>query len=88
MRDLFGMSGRPRSRALGVDTGLRGGVSEGVRGAPQAYKNIHFYSHPSANICFCLIQVGRQIACCSRGGLASVFFMRARTTFGRFRGVS
>ena len=36
------MAGGPRSRPWGVDSGPGEGSSEGVRGAPEPYKNIYF----------------------------------------------
>ncbi len=40
------MAGGPRYRPLGVDSGPGERGSEGVRGAPEPYTHIHFYSHP------------------------------------------
>ncbi len=47
--ELFGMAGGPRSRRLGVDSGPGRGGSEGVRGAPEPYKNIYVYRRPDVH---------------------------------------
>ncbi len=48
--ELFGMSGRPRCRPLGVSPGPGTEVRRGVRGAPEPYTNIHLYSHPDVRL--------------------------------------
>jgi hypothetical protein len=43
------MTGRPRSRPLGVDSGPGEGGSVGVRGAPEIYTQYSFYSRPDVH---------------------------------------